>query len=417
MCNGYRCPGAKGRERVLRGGSWINNGRNCRSANRNGNEPGKRNRNIGFRLARAPPPRGGEAQPWHPRPWGHAPGGKQEGRRRASRARPERPPVSRPLGRRILNARAAHRLPLVFPEVWASGWGQDRYGLWQSFDVEGVTQVLRWIPPGAFRMGSLANEVDRESFGYDETQHPVTLTQGYWLADTTCTQALWQAVLGETPSDFKGAGRPVEQVSWEDVVERFLPALNRRVPGLGAALPSEAQWEYACRAGTTTPFSFGDNITTGQVNYDGNYPYAGGPEGEYRERTVEVKELPANGWGLYQMHGNVWEWCADWLGDYPEGTVTDPTGPDEGRGRVLRGGGWLHFGRNCRSASRGGLEPGERLRFIGFRLARGSSPRQAGSGGAVGVAVRSGAEEAAHAEPPLRADGVLKRLIGKIKRK
>jgi len=272
-----------------------------------------------------------------------------------------------------MNAQA-RQLPPCFPEPWASGWGQDRRGLWQSFGVKGVVQVLRWIPPGDFLMGSLADEPERGSLGNDETRHRVVLTQGYWLADTACTQALWQAVLGEDPSRFKGAERPVERVSWDDVVERFLPALNAQVPGLDAALPTEAQWECACRAGTDTPFRFGSTITTDLVNYDGNYPYAGGAKGQYREQTVEVKALPANAWGLYQMHGNVWEWCADWLGDYPADAVVDPLGPPEGRERVLRGGGWFSHARYCRSAFRGGFEPAYRSDGIGLRLSRGSSP-------------------------------------------
>jgi formylglycine-generating enzyme required for sulfatase activity len=127
-------------------------------------------------------------------------------------------------------------------------------------------------------------------------------------------------------------------VSWE-AVQTFLDRLNALVPGLDAGLPSEAQWEYACRAGTTAPFSFGRNITPEQ-NYDGNYPYAGAEKGLYRERTVAVGSLPPNPWGLYEMHGNVWEWCADWYGPYPDGSQIDPAGPPDGSRRVLRGGSW-----------------------------------------------------------------------------
>jgi formylglycine-generating enzyme required for sulfatase activity len=244
-------------------------------------------------------------------------------------------------------------------------------------------------------MGSPQDELERNE---DEVQHPVILTRGLWLADTACTQALWRVVLNEAPSGFQGDDRPVERVSWNDVVERFLPALNRLVPGLDAALPGEARWEYACRAGTSTPFWFGDNIGTEQVDYDGNYPYSGGPKGEPRGATVDVKALPANGWGLYQMHGNVWEWCADWLGEYPREAVVDPEGPEEGRGRVLRGGSWSSNGRDCRSANRVGDDPGDRHVSIGFRLARGSSPRsdeeQAASAGEGGAAGERGARGA-----------------------
>ena len=296
------------------------------------------------------------------------------------------------------------RLPPLFPEAWASGWGQDRFGLWQSFTVGDATQMLRWIPLGDFLMGSPKDARERESFGNDETQHTVILTRGFWLADTACTQALWRAVLDESPSRFKGDDLPVDEVSWTDIVERFLPALNEAVPGLEAALPTEAQWEYACRAGTTTPFSFGANISPEQVNYNSNYPYADGKKGLYREKTVPVKALPANAWGLYQMHGNVWEWCADWLDEYPEGTLVDPVGPADGRERVLRGGGWRSYGGgwNCRSAFRYGFEPGNRSGYYGFRLARGLPPAGlAGSAGASGVAGGGGAPAAA-ADAPAR---------------
>ena len=181
-------------------------------------------------------------------------------------------------------------LPPVFPFDWASEWGEDRYGPWIAFRVKGVRQCLRWIAPGRFLMGSPADEAERLD---SERQHWVTLTRGYWLPDTACTQALWQAVTGETPSRFKDAERPVEQVDWSQV-QQFIGQLNEALPGLDACLPTEAQWEHACRAGTRTPFWFGDQITPEQVNYNGNYPYAGGAKGLYREQTVEVKALPCN---------------------------------------------------------------------------------------------------------------------------
>jgi len=165
-------------------------------------------------------------------------------------------------------------------------------------------------------------------------------------------------------------------VSWTDVVEPSSPPRNAVAPGLDAALPSEAQWEYACRAATGTPFWFGENLTPEQVNYNGNFSYAGGAKGEHRERTADVKALPANAWGLYQIHGNVWEWCADWLGAYSREPVVDPEGPVGIRGRVLRGGSWFNDGRFCRSAFRLGRVPGFRRVGIGFPLARGSSSPQ-----------------------------------------
>ncbi|MCI5140102.1 MAG: formylglycine-generating enzyme family protein, partial [Candidatus Electrothrix sp. AR1] len=236
--------------------------------------------------------------------------------------------------------------------------------------------VLRWIEPGVFMMGSPEDEPERYDKRYDnEILHQVTLSEGFWLGATTVTQALWQAVIKENPSEFKGEERPVEKVSWEDA-QKFIDQLNGAIPSLELVLPSEAQWEYACRAGTTTPFFFGENITTDQVNYNGNYPYAGGEKGKYREETVEVKALPCNDWGLYQMHGNVWEWCQDWFGDYSSESVIDPAGPATGRDRVCRGGSWSDFAGFCQSAIHHGDEPVFRRIGLGFRLARGRTGRR-----------------------------------------
>ncbi|MCP4702684.1 MAG: formylglycine-generating enzyme family protein, partial [Gammaproteobacteria bacterium] len=198
------------------------------------------------------------------------------------------------------------RQVLEKPE-WADRVGEDHYGVFADFSIRGVVQRMRQIEPGRFMMGSPESEAKRDD---DEHLHEVTLTRGFWLAETACTQALWQAIMGENPSHFKGEEKPVERVSWEDA-QKFILQLNEEKPGLALKLPSEAEWEYACRAGTDTPFWFGDNITPEQVNYDGNYPYAGGKKGRYRKETVDVKALPCNSYGLYQMHGNVWEWCAD----------------------------------------------------------------------------------------------------------
>ncbi len=256
---------------------------------------------------------------------------------------------------------------------WASAMGCDRFGLYAEFNISGVTQRMRWICPGTFMMGSPETESERRD---NETRHQVTLTQGYWLADTACTQELWEAVMEENPSDFKGAERPVEQVSWKDV-QRFVERINVLDAELGLRLPTEAEWEYACRAGTETPFAFGEQITTVQANYDGNHPYNDGPKGPYRKETIKVKALAEgiNTWGLQQMHGNVWEWCADWYGDYPEGEVVDPVGPPGGEDRVLRGGGWIFYGRYARSAQRSLYTPVYRYDYIGFRLARGQKSR------------------------------------------
>jgi len=258
--------------------------------------------------------------------------------------------------------------------AWAETIGIDEYGLYADFSLKGVSlkgvvQRMRWIPPGIFMMGSPEEEPER---GSNERLHEVVITRGYWLADTVCTQDLWEAVMGKSnnPSRFNGAQRPVEQVSWNEVI-KFIGRINKMKDGLDLRLPTEAEWEYACRAGTKTPFWFGENITPDQVNYDGNNPYAGGEKGIYRKETVAVKSLPINGWGVYEMHGNVWEWCADRYGEYPSGPVVDPVGPDQGGYRVLRGGSWGSDGRVARSANRNRSDPADRGFNDGFRLARG----------------------------------------------
>ncbi len=262
--------------------------------------------------------------------------------------------------------------------------GHDKFGLWTEISIGEARQRLRWIAPGKSLMGSPESEQGR--LNSEGPQHEVTISKGFWLFDTACTQALWQAVMENNRNHFKGQDRPVETVSWDNAQD-FLRLINERIPGLGLSLPSEAQWEYACRAGTTTPFSCGENITTDQVNYDGRYPYAGGPQGVYRAETVPVASLPANSWGVYEMHGNVWEWCADaWHAGY-KGAPSDGSVWDEKKaaGHVLSGGSWLteaghHVlrGGSCctearyvRSASRFWAALAVRKdQFVGFRCAR-----------------------------------------------
>ncbi len=230
-----------------------------------------------------------------------------------------------------------------------------------------ATQRLRWIEPGSFLMGSPEDEPER---GSDEgPRHSVTLTHGFWLADTACTQALWRVVMGTNPSRFSGdEQRPVERVSWHNVQE-FLRKLHALLSDCEARLPTEAEWEYACRAGSDTPFSFGANITSETVNYDGNYPYAGGEKDLYRNQTVPVKSLPPNSWGLYEMHGNVLEWCMDGMRDYSDEEQVDPVGPvGEEADRAVRGGSWFGLAWGARSAYRIGGPPGLAYDALGFRL-------------------------------------------------
>ena len=253
------------------------------------------------------------------------------------------------------------------PSPWACAWGEDAYGFWQAFEVRGVRQVMRWIPAGEFTQGSPEDEPERHD---NEVQRHVTLTQGFWLADTACTQALWQAVMGNNPSHFTGDQLPVEQVSWEDC-QHFFNKLKSLLPELGLTFPTEVQWEYACRAGTTTPFNWDSaELNSKLANFDGSEPYADNPESECRETTVDVYGSSCgfrpNNWGLYQMHGNVLEWCADWYG------------PSEGDYRSLRGGGWFSGGHWLRSAYCNSFEPGLRSFSLGLRVAAGETHQPVG---------------------------------------
>ena len=265
--------------------------------------------------------------------------------------------------------------PAAFPESWASDWGEDEYGLWMGFTYKGVRQDFRWIEPGAFLMGSPKNEPGRSD---NETQHKVTLTEGFWLAETTVTQALWEVVMGDNPSHFKGAIRPVEQVSWDDA-QRFIAKMNGMKPELQMCLPSDAQWEYCCRAGTTTAFHFGgkNDLNLERVNYSGEWD-----EINWQGETKAVKSYAPNDWGLYEMQGNVWEWCQDWFDGYhgypAAQLIVDPQGTEMNSGRVLRGGSWFGGGKYCRSAYRTRYAAGIRSYYDGFRLALGHRAVQSG---------------------------------------
>jgi formylglycine-generating enzyme required for sulfatase activity len=238
------------------------------------------------------------------------------------------------------------------------------------------------IEGGTFTMGSPSNEPEREG---DELQHRVTLS-AFYMGKNEVTQAEYQSVMGTNPSNFKGSNLPVEQVSWYDAVDycnrlsqqdSLTPAYTISGTNIscnwnanGYRLPTEAEWEYACRAGTTTPFSTGNNITTSQANYDGNYPYNNNAKGIYRDKTTTVGSFEPNLWGLFDMHGNVWEWCWDWIDSYSSGAQTNPRGPVSGTLRVVRGAGWTDYARNLRSANRGDNPPSDSGSMIGFRIVR-----------------------------------------------
>ncbi len=226
-------------------------------------------------------------------------------------------------------------------------------GLRQTLEIGDAGYGFCWIPAGEFDMGSPLCERGRSDV---EVLHHATLTRGFWMLETPTTQALYKEVMGKNPSVFKGDDLPVEWVSWRDA-DDFCKTLTERLPNdLKAALPTETQWEYACRAGTRTAFWHGDSATFNKINFNGNIG-----------RTTPVKTYAANPWGLYDMHGNVCEWCRDWYDDYPEGSVTDPETAC-GFERVCRGGSWLEFSRWCRSAVRFKREPYHRDFFTGFRF-------------------------------------------------
>ena len=219
-------------------------------------------------------------------------------------------------------------------------------------------------------MGSPESEPKRVS---DETRHRVTLTKGFWMGKYEVTQRQWEGVMESNPSKFKSPDRPVEQISWDDC-QAFIRQVNVAVRTT-VSLPIEAQWEYACRAGTTTPFNFGSSLNGDNANCDGNYPYGATDKGRYRGKIAPVGSYAPNAWGLYDMHGNVWEWCQDWYGHY-SGDATDPTGPASGSFRVQRGGGWINSASCCRSASRCNDSPSFGDGNLGFRLCCSAGPRR-----------------------------------------
>ena len=230
----------------------------------------------------------------------------------------------------------------------------------------GMKLVL--IPPGEFMMGSPASEKDKD---LDENpQRRVRITKPFYIGKYEVTQLQYGIVMGKNPSHFKGVSNPVEKVSWDDAVE-FCKRLSEK-EGVTYRLPTEAEWEYACRAGTTTAFCHGVSLSSGQANFDGRYPCGGAKNGPYRKKTTPVGTFTPNAWGLHDMHGNLWEWCADWYQRdyYSHSTVDDPKGPTSGKERVLRGGSWQYRGWVCRSGNRSKWKPTGRYPNFGFRVAR-----------------------------------------------
>ncbi|KAA3607331.1 MAG: formylglycine-generating enzyme family protein [Planctomycetota bacterium] len=237
---------------------------------------------------------------------------------------------------------------------------RDRFGLSMEYQLGKVRFRMRWIPPGRFQMGSPKSESGR--FDQEGPQHWVVIDRGFWLGETPCTQALWQEVMGDNPSRFQGPERPVEKVSWDDC-QKFLKRLEGRLnlqDGLHFSLPLEAEWEYACRAGTT------------EARYDQDLDSIAWYAANSKKRTHPVGEKKANPWGLFDMLGNVFEWCADGQREYGDRNFDEtPSGSMDGPYRVRRGGSWYWRAWNVRAAYRYWSPRAYRYDNLGFRLARG----------------------------------------------
>jgi sulfatase modifying factor 1 len=280
---------------------------------------------------------------------------------------------------------------VMVPE-WAPGWaevfGEDRWGVFAEFSVGGVKFVMRWVQPGRFSMGSPEGERGRD--GDEGPQHEVTIPRGYWMGETPVTQAQWRAVvegmgdgarLNKAPSRFKyRPDCPVESVSWNDC-QRFVAGLGELLGGEDEfRLPTEAEWEYACRAGTQGAYCDGSACTV-LAGRDPALERLGWFDGNSGGSTQAVKQKEANGWGLYDVHGNVWEWCRDARRTYGSDPVLDPVGGQEaGAARVLRGGGWDFRARSCRAAIRLAFIPAGGWYSTGLRLSAGQRDKSGGAG-------------------------------------
>ena len=272
----------------------------------------------------------------------------------------------------------------VFEVATVAGPGKRVSGPGKTF-TNSMGMKFVYIPPGRFMMGSPSGERGQE---LDETIHRVTLTKGFYMGVTEVTQRQWKAVIGNNPSGFKKCGDdcPVDEASWDEV-EKFIQALNQLEGTDKYRLPTEAEWEYACRAGSTTAFASGAISKTG-CSYDPNLDAMGWYCGNSGETPHPVASKRPNAWGLYDMHGNVAEWCQDRYGEYPSGPVTDPTGASTANSaldsiistiapytRVIRGGTCFHFSKRCRSANRGQSYASKGRSAVGFRLVREAESR------------------------------------------
>ena len=316
-----------GNTKVVRGGCWKSAARQCRSAFRTSFGPDTRNDMVGFRLCVS------GAAGWK--------GAKVDGK-----------PTVKPVSVRT-----------VKPEELKAG-SRNRIEIALDLDPE-----FMWCPPGSFLMGSPESEDELHRAGED--QHEVVFAKGFWMAKFEVTKQVWQSVMDDgSVGLLGGAQEPKSEVSWRECMD-FIARLNRRLKGVCVRLPTEAEWEYACRAGTTTAFSFGNVLNGDRACCDGNEPYGTLDRGETWTRgpaNVGTYSRFANKWGLNDMHGNLFEWCADWYAPYAQAKQVDPAGPATGEAKVARGGCWRYPARLCRSAFRMRYDPETRNDMIGFRL-------------------------------------------------
>jgi formylglycine-generating enzyme required for sulfatase activity len=254
-------------------------------------------------------------------------------------------------------------------ETWARYLGRK---VEETVEIaDGVTMTFVLVPPGKFRMGSPEGEADRRT---GELLHEVTLSDPFYLGKYEVTQDQYQALIGSNPSQFKGADKPVEQVEWLEADGYCRKLTADKADKHVYRLPTEAEWEYSCRGGrpVSKPFGIGDgqSLSSQEANFDGTHPYGRAEQGPYLKKTCKVGSYAPNALGLYDMHGNVWEWCADWHGEYPSVNVQNPMGAANSYGRVIRGGSWCRSARICRSAFRLRDDGLPRDDGLGFRVAR-----------------------------------------------
>ena len=345
----------RGKERVRRGGGWYGVSYYCRATARSSYEPVVYRDDTGFRLVRQ------DAADLDAARAAETEKRLKQNQLEETRKREEQRQAEAETARKWEQQRRAQAEEA---KQQASETENTRLR-WQAEIAQMVLEdravadklglTFTWIPAGSFLMGSPGVEPGRNA---DEIQHPVTLTRGFWMQTTEVTQAQWKAVMGDYSADFQGDRFPAADVSWDDCQE-FIRRLNETDPGKNYRLPTEAEWEHACRAAATTVYYCGTRLDVKEANFERD-----------RISTTPVGSYPPNALGLFDMAGNVSEWCADWYGPYPTEAVTDPTGPSSGSKRVSRGGCWQDRWWYCRSASRNAYYPDFRYSGQGFRLIR-----------------------------------------------